>query len=756
VAKDGGARSRVELARQRFSVGDTAAARRQCEAILKGAHDDAERAAAHLLLAACCGKDQELDAALAHARAAIAITPRDAVALYALAELQEPAGDAKGALASIERALELDPRFVQAHHYRGILLGEAGDTPGAVAAFEQALRLDARHARSWNNLGSAQRTLSRLEDAEHSFAQAIASRPNYPLAAANLAEVQRDLGEIEHAEATLRKALARATGPAPFRPHLVLLAGLLRERGELDEAAKFYVQAIQAAPDQSGGEWFNLGSVLGERGDPERARDAYARAYGTNRNDLRGLIAKNLGLPMIYANAQALDAARTAFGAGIAALGDDLDATLAGLSEAQVQDGLRWTNFLLAYQGGDDCALQAGYAGFAARAVDTVAPQWRAPITARSLAGRPASGRRVRVGFASAFFHVGTCGRYFKSWITDLDRERFEVVVYHLFPGMDDVASEIARRADRFREFGGSRARPSIVAPAIRGDDLDVLVYPELGMDVTSFALAALRLAPRQYAAWGHPVTTGHATIDAFLSCDAMEPEGAQTHYVEPLIRLPGIGTRYERPGIPADASRQQFGLPDDAVLLLCPQSLFKIHPDNDALFAEILAQNPAAMLVLFAGRHPAITDQFMRRLARTLDGHGIAIRERTRVLPAVGHDDYLRINLVCDAMVDTLHWSGGNTSLDALACGLPVVTLPGSFMRGRQSAGMLSLLGVPDLIASDRAGYIALAARLITEPAWRLSLADRIRAAQGRLFDVGDANARLQQLLQADDIRAM
>jgi protein O-GlcNAc transferase len=751
MAESGGAPAPVERARQRFLAGDTAAARRECEAILKGITTDPERAAAHLLLAACCRKDRDPDAALAHARAAIAITPRDPIANYALAEAQEAAGDAKGALASVGRALDLNPRFVQAHHYRGILRGEAGDTLGAAEAFEEAVRLDPNHARSWNNLGSAQRTLGSLEDAERSFARAVMVRPDYPLAAANLGQLQRDTGKVEQAEQTLREALARQLGKPPYWPLVVLLAGLLRERGEIDEAVQLYLQAIQAAPDQSSGEWFNLGLALGERGEPERAREAYARAYATSRKDLRGLIGKNLGLPMIYADANALNAARVAFGAGLSALASDLDTTIAGLSEAEVLDGLRWTNFFLAYQGGDDRALQAGYAAFAARAVDAVAPQWRAPI-----ARRPLAGRRIRVGFASGFFHVGTCGRYFKSWIIDLDRDRFEVYIYHLSPGIDDVASEIARRADHFIEFGGSRARPSIVAPAIRGDDLDVLVYPDLGMDVTSFALAALRLAPRQYAAWGHPVTTGHATIDAFLSCDVMEPIDAQAHYVEPLIRLPGIGTRYERPEVPAEATRKQFSLPDGPVLLLCPQSLFKIHPDNDALFAEILGQNSAAVLVLFAGRHPAITDQFMRRLARTFDQHGIAIRERTRVLPTVDHDDFLRINLVCDAMVDTLHWSGGNTSLDALACGLPVVTLPGTYMRGRQSAGMLSLLGVPELIARDRADYVALASRLITEPAWRRSLADRIRAAQARLFDVGDATVRLQQLFQADDIRAV
>ena len=184
------------------------------------------------------------------------------------------------------------------------------------------------------------------------------------------------------------------------------------------------------------------------------------------------------------------------------------------------------------------------------------------------------------------------------------------------------------------------RARPSIVAPAIRADELDVLVYPELGMDACSFALAALRLAPRQYAGWGHPVTTGHPTIDAFVSCDVMEPQGAEAHYTEALVKLPGIGTRYEPLTIPDDASRARFGLPEDRKLLLCPQSLWKIHPDNDALFAEILAANPNALLVLFEGRYPAVGERFMRRLTRVLGEHGVSVPERIRVLPQVGHDD--------------------------------------------------------------------------------------------------------------------
>jgi CRISPR-associated protein Csy1 len=743
MAEPAAAPSRAERARQRLAAGDLDGARREAEAIVAGAAADAERGAAHLVLSACCAKSGDSSGALAHARSAVDSTPRDPVAHYALAELQEAHRDKPGAIASLKRAIEIEPRFVPALRYLGILLGESADAQGAAAALDQALRLDPDHAPAWNNLGNAQRTLGRLEAAEESFARSLALRPDYALAAANLGEVQRDRGEVERAEATLRAALACQTG-TPFRPLVVLLAGLLRERGALDEAEELYRKAVELSPQESGGQWFNLGWILTERNEPAQAREAYGRGHDVDPGDLRSLFGARLTLPMIYTDGADLAVARTGFAAGLSALDRELPSALKGLPEARVLDGLRWSNFFLAYQGRDDRALQAAYAALAERVVDAGAPQWRAPLARRS--NREG---RTRIGFASAFFHVGTCGRYFKSWITDLDRTRFEVFVYHLFPGMDEVARAIADRADWFRTFAGGRARPSVVAPAIRDDALDVLVYPELGMDACSFALAALRLAPRQYAGWGHPVTTGHPTIDAFISSAAMEPEGAEAHYVEPLVTLPGIGTRYEKPLVPGEARRERFGLPADRPLLLCPQSLWKIHPDNDALFAEVLMANPRVLLVLFAGRHPAITAAFTRRLGAVLERHGLAIDECVRVLPQVGHDDYLRINLFCDAMLDTLHWSGGNTSIDALACGLPIVTLPGAYMRGRQSAGMLRLLDVSELIAGDRAEYLALASRLVGDRAWRDELRARIRASHGRLFDVSDAIDSLQDLFQ-------
>jgi predicted O-linked N-acetylglucosamine transferase (SPINDLY family) len=736
--------SRVERARQRLAAQDSAGAHRECVMILADKRAAvSELAGAHLVLATCCRKSGDNASALSHAEQAVALVPDDPLARYAVAEVLEDR-DKKAAIAQLQEAVGLNPRFVQAWNYLGILLGESGDEAAAATAFQRTIELDPQHARAWNNLGNAQRSLGRLADAAGSFAQALTLRPDYPLAAANLAAAQRDLGETAQAEATARAALDRMSGQPPYRPLQVILAGLLRERGAFDEAGELYLQAIKAAPDKSAGEWINLARIFGERGETERCREAFAKAYSLDSKDLRAALGAELTLPMIYADMRALEAARSLYAQGLGNLNRHVDHLIRGLSDAEVLDGFRATNFFLAYQGLDDRALQQEYAAFVGRAIDRGAPQWRKP-----LAPRRAHPRRIRIGFASAFLHVGTVGRYFVSWMTDLDRDRFELFVYHLSPGIDDVTAAVRGRADRFRSYEGSRARPSIVAPDVRSDELDVLVYPELGMDVTSFALSALRLAPLQYAAWGHPVTTGHATIDGYFSCEAMEPESAQAHYTEPLIRLPGIGTRYERPEVPADADRARFGLPDDAPLFLCPQSLFKIRPDNDALLARVLAENPSALLVLFAGRHPNITDQFMRRLSRACEARGLAIREHVRVLPPLTHPDFLRINRVCDVMLDTLHWSGGNTSLDALACGLPIVTLPGAFMRGRQSAGMLALLGIPELVANDVDDYARIVRRIVTDAAWRRELSLRIEAAHPRLFDVPDAVERVHMVIE-------
>ncbi len=624
------------------------------------------------------------------------------------------------AIADLRAALALDSTQARLWNELGLLCSDAGDTQGAIDAFTRATTADPRYARAFNNLGNALRAAGRIADAIVAATRALDIDPRYALAWANLGNLRRQGGDDAGAETALRHAVAL---DARQRGAWLALGGILRERSALAEAADCFARAA-ALDARDANPPYQLGGTLAEADDLAGARAAFAEAVRRDPSLLRATLARELSLPMIADSGAEVAASRAAFEAGLGRLERALPAQAAGLSAERLVDELRWTNFLLAYQGGDDRALQGRYGALITHLVERQAPAWAGRRATRGAASR------IRVGFASTFFRDGTVGRYFERWITELPRDDFDVHVYHFLPTDDALAQRIAARADVFRRL--PLWRPSQAAPVIAADALDVLVYPELGMGVVPFALASLRLAPVQCAGWGHPVTTGLPAIDVFFSCAAMEPTGAQAHYTERLQTLPGIGTSYRMPQRPPPASRAACGLPDGGPLLLCPQSLFKIHPDNDALFARVLGAVADARLVFFAGRDPRLTQRFIARLARA----GIS-RERLHVVAQCAHDAFLQVNSACDVMLDTLHWSGGNTSLDALACGLPVVTLPGRFMRGRQSAGMLRLMGIDEVVATDEDAYVRIAARIAGDRAYREGIAARIRAAHDALFDL-------------------
>jgi len=670
------------------------------------------------------------DAAAAKALAdAIVVTPslpaaERAQALMLRSRAHEAMRNLAAAIADVEGALALAPHDARAFNELGLLCADAGEADRAIEAFRRATQLDPRYARAFNNLGNALRGAGRIVDAASAFTHATGADPRYPLAWANLGVVLRDLGRDDDAANAFERALE--LDPRQ-RLALAALAGVRRAHGRLDEAVRLYRQSL-AIEGRDANAWLLLAGTLAERDDLEGARNAYREAEARDPKLLRALFGRCLTLPMVPASEAARREAREAYERGLATVERELPIRASVVSGDAAVDEMRWTNFLLAYQGEDDRELQRRFASAVGRALDTRAPGWRAPM-----ARRHRQGRRLRVAFVSSFFREGTVGRYFEHWITDLPRD-IEVFVHHLQPGRDALAQRLAARADHFRDC--PRFRPSQLAAQVRSDAPDVIVFPELGMDATTFAVAALRLAPLQCAAWGHPVTTGHATIDVFFTSGPMESEDAQAHYTERLVRLPGIGTRYAKPSLPPPASRAELGLPEDVPLFLWPQSLFKIVPGDDALLARVLAAVPEARIVMFEGRHPALTAAYLARLDAACGVVGVKRDDRVIVQPQCRHDRYLALNLACDAMLDTTRWSGGKTSLDAIACGLPVVTLSGALMRARQSAAMLALAGVPELVARDADDYVAIASRLASEPAWRASLSQRLADGHAALFD--------------------
>jgi predicted O-linked N-acetylglucosamine transferase (SPINDLY family) len=203
------------------------------------------------------------------------------------------------------------------------------------------------------------------------------------------------------------------------------------------------------------------------------------------------------------------------------------------------------------------------------------------------------------------------------------------------------------------------------------------------------------------------------------------------------LIRLPGVGVPYEQPDLPKERkTRADFGIPQDRVVYLSCQSLFKYLPRYDYLFAEIARRVPKALFVFLHDFKDRVTRQFFDRLERVFHRAGLDREKHCLVFPRQGYLDYLSLLLASDIYLDTLGWSGANTTFEAVACGLPVVTSPGEFMRGRHSYAILKMAGVTETIAKDEADYIEKAVKLGLEPDWRKDISSAIFARSSQPYD--------------------
>jgi CRISPR-associated protein Csy1 len=677
-------------------------------------------------------------------------TDPPALAFYRQAHLAAQRQAWAEALALIRQALALAPQQPEFHYALANILIDSGNPAQARSALEQAVRLRPAFFEAWNNLGLLLEDLAEPEVAEQAFAQAVAARPAALSARINLVRRLRLAGQHEQVLAICQAGLRYLPAEAALlQEAIAALIGLSR-----CSEAQALLASCGLAEDRWRNLWHRLAQRLAAINAPSAAREIYRALLASRGTDWQARLGDALTLPVVPASASALDAARADYRAGLAALlAAATPEALASTSAAERFAAAEWNNFFLAYHGQVDLDLQQQYGALLQRLLAVDALESTAgrsglardqPLSRASplLPGVGPPARARRIGFVSAFIRDCTVGHYFRSWIIGLASAGFSVTVFSSEPRDDGLTREIiACGVPVVRLAGDLAAQARTLASAGQ----EVLIYPEIGMHGGTQALAALRLAPLQCAAWGHPISSGLPSIDLYFSSTLMEPDGAQAHYAERLLCLPGLGTAYRAAGPPPPAERSDLGLPDGP-LLFYPHSLFKTHPADDALLLAVLQRAPTSRALLFNAEYPEVTRAYQARLAAPLRAAGIA-PDRLHFLPLMPRQRYLQVARCCQAMLDCRYWSGGNTALDAFAVGLPVVARPGATMRSRQSTGLLQAMGLHELIAATESAALDITSRLLADPAWQAALAARIGQQRSRLFD---DPAPLQALVEA------
>jgi predicted O-linked N-acetylglucosamine transferase (SPINDLY family) len=338
---------------------------------------------------------------------------------------------------------------------------------------------------------------------------------------------------------------------------------------------------------------------------------------------------------------------------------------------------------------------------------------------------------RIKVGFVSKYFAVyEPHGLLLEGVMKYLPRSLFEIYAITTAPNVGKFLSPVIVKSSDHIIF--IPLFHLYAFQQISDLQLDILIFGDTLSEPTTHFLAQSRMAPIQAAFWGNPVTSGSPFIDYFISSDFMEHPyrtrllDNDEPYHEQVVLLPGQGIWYTAPDsddskvviqylnlshAPHEETfqRKDFFLEDDWFIFFCPQSLFKLHPLFDEVMSQILQQSPQSHLVLTNGRKQRWTSIFSNRLSKTLRPYA----SRCHMLDRITAQKFVALIKLADVLLHPFPFDGSRTSADSLSVGIPYVTLPSEYLRGRMGASLLRTMNIPELVAHNVSEYVQISVRL-------------------------------------------
>lgn len=665
--------------------------------------------------------------AAATAAVAVCLAPDCLEYRLTLAEALFRGGDLARAISEYEIAVQIAPGDVRVVLGLASALKVVGLHEEAAAICHTALQANPADASARDAMEA---TLSRSEPERSAEIHSVARR---------LFEEASRLESTGHPAQALEvfrrcAQLLPAVAPTHYR-----IGRLLQDAGQAEHARSHYELAARQQPGLFAAA-HNAGKLAAGFGLVDRARRYLSQAHRLRPQD--GISMRlELLTEAIHPSTEAIAAARACFEQGLDRLLERPPRMEDPLNKADLP------TFYLAYHGLCNRHLHVKLA----RAFALVAPDlnWQAPHCLASTR-RPG---RIRVGFISQFMRSHSIGKVARGLIAQLSREQFEVYVLNIPPvAPDDTARWIQAHCDRWLMLADTlpAARTQIAAL-----ELDILFYQDIGMEPFSYLLALARLAPVQCVSYGHPDTTGIPNMDYYVSNDLYEPPGAAEHYSERLVELHDLPTLayYFRPPVPQQPpTRAELGLRPDARLYLCAQSLFKLHPDFDGLMNRILVRDGTGSILLFSGECAEWSVMLQRRFRLTMP----EVADRIHFLPRQPYARFLQLLSVADVVLDTAHFNGMITSIDAFSVGTPVVTLPGALQRGRFTQAMYRKMGIGDGIAASADEYADLAVDIAASPDRRHALHRLVLERNRLLFEDRRAVTEFERFFLAAHLEAI
>jgi protein O-GlcNAc transferase len=669
---------------------------RACECYRKAVELAPRYASAHLNLGIGLEAIGNTEQACKSYEAALGVDPADVYANYNLGRQLFSRNALAAAEPLLRRAIDGSPDFADAKVVLSRLLENKGDLNGAATQLEEALRVRPDYFGALRNYADLLLKLHRPGDAASALRRAVAAQPRDLDANYTLASLLVELEQPAEAEQLFQQALRISPASLDVRASLV---NLYLSQGNLERAAAEAEAALKLRPD-----WldllFDYGLILKRMARQTEAEAVFRRAIEIDRTYVRAY--QMLGAVLVSQGR--IQDALDIFGEGRKHCADAFDLESPEMFALNCKDDISI----------DD--LFARHVDYGRRL------EQRYPARFESFENIPDPNRRLRIGFVSGDFQVHVVPLFLMPVLEERDRSAIEVYCYSTGDTADKFTEQLRNLADVWRTT--SRMSPDEVADLIHRDRIDILVDLAGHSGTPNLRIFALRPAPIQATWVGYLNTTGLSRIQYRISDDHSDPPGlTERYHTEQLFRLPHSQWCY-RPFVEIDYEHEAPVERNGYVTFGSFNQTVKITPAVRKLWGEILTQVPDSRLVVVG----VVDNRAREDFYRDLENAGVS-RDRITMVPYIPIEEYYRWFGRVDITLDTMPFSGGTTTCDALWMGAPVITCPGIRSWSRSAASILTTLGLKDWIAESPQDYVRQAVQLARNPARIAELRKSLRS---------------------------
>lgn len=380
-------------------------------------------------------------------------------------------------------------------------------------------------------------------------------------------------------------------------------------------------------------------------------------------------------------------------------------------------------------------------------AAKTSADHWLVRDSKRHLAKERADRSRIRVGFFGSDFHDHATMYLMSGLFREYDRSKFEWYVYDygvLTHGA--LASEMRGAVDQYVYCHGLGLAE--FQDLTHTHDLDIAVDLKGYTSGGRPDIFAGGLAPVQINYVGYPATMGSPYHHYIIADENVIPPSSRAFFTEKILYMPHCYQPNDnhRPVGFDRRTRTEHGLPEDAFVMACFNTPYKISPREFDIWMSALREHRDAVLWLLV-----MSEEPIPNLQRAAEARGV---DPSRLVFAAveNHTSHLGRIRHADLFVDTFNVNAHTTASDSLWAGLPVLTMRGNQFAARVAGSLCLAVGMDEFVVDTEDAYQALLFRCLEHRDWlsrkREELADEIVSAP--LFDTPRYVRHFEALMEA------